>query len=388
MNNLEYRRQFLLINRSVPELDTWKKNVIATDQMKLDLYCHPDLPSLREKSNYFELVMLGYILDPENPSNTDEEILKELVKFRNIDEFTLGIEKYNGRFVFIFIAGEKVIMLNDAVAFREVYYAFSGETIAMGSTSGIVAEFAGIPGTKDPDILAFHKSRERIESEESWIGTRTLYDGVLQLRPNHYLDVQEREVKRFWPDRRLEKIGLDECASECAAILKGTLESALNRYKLQMGITAGWDTRLLLSSAKDYKDRIFFYVNKPESYESDHKDIRIPKLLATKLGFKLNVVDISDKYDEEFAKIFFGNNPLARDRFIHIFYDVHKRGWQDYVTVSGTMGNGLARIYTRIPKGEEISGFNVAKLVHFEKQKFALVELEEWTRGIRDSLKP
>lgn len=386
MNKLEYRRQFLLVNKSIPELDTWKKDVVATKNLKMDLYCHPDLPCIRERNSDFELLMLGYILDPENPSYTDEEILKDLIKFRTLDEFTRGIEKYNGRYVFIFIAGERIIVLNDAVAFREVYYAFLGETIAIGSTPAVIADFTGIPRTVDPEILAFHKSKARIEAEEMWIGTRTLYDGVLQLLPNHYLDIPGRESVRFWPNQRIEKMGLDECAAECASIMKGTLESAVNRYKLHMGITAGWDTRLLLSTAKEYKDRIFFYVNKPESYDSDHKDIKIPKQLARNLGFKLNVVDISDKYDKEFAKIFFKNNPLARDRFIHVFYDVHKRGWQDFVTVSGTMGNGLARIYTRMPKGEEINGFNVAKFAHFEHQKFAVEELEDWCRGIRDSL--
>ena len=84
-------------------------------------------------------------------------------------------------------------MLNDAVAFRKVYYAFLGKTIAIGSTPAIIAVFTGIPRTEDPKILAFHKSKERIESEEMWIGTRTLYDGVLQLLPNHCLDIPGRD---------------------------------------------------------------------------------------------------------------------------------------------------------------------------------------------------
>lgn len=386
MNRLEYRRQFLLVNNEVPKLDSWERKLITNNHLSLNLYCHRDLACQRAANSHFELVLLGYILDPENPSLNDEQIIQDLLKYKDFDELTEGVEKYNGRYVIIFIARDELRILNDAVAFREVYYSLSESAIAIGSTSGIVAEFAGIPKTRDPDILAFHQSKERIDSEEMWIGTRTLYDGVLQLLPNHYLDITGRFVKRFWPNKRLENMGLDECASEIAAILKGTFEAATNRFKLHMGITAGWDSRLLLSSVREYKDKVVFYVNKPGSYPSDHKDIRIPKLLADKLDLQFNVVDIPDTWDEDFANIFYKNNPLARNRFLNVFYDVYKRDWVDNVTLSGTMGNGLARIYTRLPEGEEVNGFNIAKFVHFEKQKFAVSELDQWTAEIRDSL--
>lgn len=386
MNKLLYRRQFVLSNKTIPGLDTWKNAVIASHRMKLNLYCHPDLKYYRAKNNDFELVILGYILDPEHPLYTDNDVINDLLKNGSSDELFKSIEKYNGRFVLIYFTKQELKLINDATGFREIYYSIDGETISIGSTPNILSEFTKLPKTQDRDILAFYNSKEFIDSQSLWIGPRTLYQNILHLLPNHYLDVIANEVKRFWPNERLENIGLYECAIECASILKGTMESAVNRYNIHLGITAGWDTRLLLSSTKEFVDRIFYYVNKPESYPPSHIDLVIPDLLAKNLNFKLNIVDISNDYDQDFAKIFFKNNVLARKLFLPTFYDVYKRDWQNSFTVSGTMGNGLARIYMRIPKGLEINGKNVARLSNFHRQEYAVSALDKWVDGIKNSL--
>jgi hypothetical protein len=145
-----------------------------------------------------------------------------------------------------------------------------------------------------------------------------------------------------------------------------------------MGITAGWDTRLLLASSREYKEKIFYYVNKPSSFNDSTKDIKIPKNLSRKLGFKLNIIDIPDEVSTEFKEYFSSNNILSHEKLLSVFYNVYKNKWDRTYTVSGAMANGVARIYMPFPKGYEITGKNIALLADYGDSKYVIRELDKW----------
>lgn len=378
MSNLLYRRQFIAINQEISGFDDWSHERLIHKNEVLNFYFHPDLKFCRGKNRLFELLIVGYILDPEFPVLSDSEILHELLLLGTFDEIVHTLEKYNGRYVVIYSDKDIMRILNDPTGFREIYYLVANKKIAFGSTPNIIAETLNISKTDDQDINAFFTSDEYKKADYTWIGQRTLYDNVLHLLPNHYLDLTKRTMVRFWPNKRLEKIELEECAQECADILKGTMESAVNRYDLHMGITAGWDTRLLLSATKDFKDRIYYYVNKPTHYSGNHKDISIPLKISQRLDLNLSIVDIPSQYDDAFRDVLYKNNVLARDVHLSVFQEVYKRNWDHTYTVSGALGNGMARIYVRIPDGVEVTGKHIAVFTGYHKLTYPVNALDEW----------
>ncbi len=387
MDNLIFRRQFILANNEITGFESFIKRDLNQNDTTWHLYSHPDLPVTSVKNPTFHLVMLGYILDPHNPSFNDETILQELSKSENFSSLTNSLEKYNGRFVIIFLSESKLNIINDAVGFRTVFYYFHNQLSVCGSSPDIIAKAFNIDKTKDQKILAFLNSIEYRNNDHAWIGDKTPYENVFQLFPNHFLSVLENRIFRFWPTKPLNRIDLDTCATRISEILKGTLTAAANRYKLHMGITAGWDTRLLLSATSHIKEKMFYYVNKYESFTNQTKDIRIPIHLSEKLDFKLNVVDIPNNVDTNFRDVFNNNVCWAHEKLLPVFYEVFRRNWQDTYTVTGVMGNGLARVYMQLPDGIPVNGKNIAKFAGYQNLDYPVSELDKWANEIRQLCK-
>jgi hypothetical protein len=386
MQNLVFRRQYVLLENSVDGLDGWKEEILQNKVNSWHLYYHPDLKVIRNKNNLFELVLIGYILDPARTNFTDEDILNDLLKNNSFDQLVKDTDKYNGRFVLLCMDEGNLKILNDATGFREVYYTFHQNSFACGSTPNILAKTLGIEFTKDKDILEFYNSDELKQKDHVWIGYKTIFENILHLPPNHYLNVKTRQYIRFWPNEPLQTISIEKCAEECAGILKGTLESAAQRYELHMGITAGWDTRLLLAASRSVREKIFYYINKVSTLNDSSPDLQISKKLGELFDLDLNIIDIKPDVDPEFKDIFYSNNSLAHDKLLAIFYDAYARKWDNTYTISGTMGNGLARIYFRIPGGHKLTGRNIAALAGYSKNKYVVDSLKEWISNVSSTI--
>jgi len=381
---LLYRRQYVLSSFPISSIQGWLTDSFNFKNKNISLQYHPDLTYHREKVDSRELFILGYILDPANPGYDNCTILKNLLKNINYCDLVKALEKYNGRFVLIYKDQNNLNIVGDAVGFRQIYYFYTanGDFIC-GSTSNLISKLFNIPVTSDNNILSFYKSKEFKNSNHIWVGNQTLYDGIFQLLPNYYLDVPARKYVRYWPAEPITKIDADECAERCAGIIRGTFLSALNRYELHMGVTAGWDSRLLLSATRDFKDKIFYYVNKGPDHSTYLRDLEIPRKLSEKLGISINILEIDKEVDKKFSEIFFINEILARPQLMPIFYDAYKRKNDNKFTVSGTMGNGLARIYMRIPEGADLNGNSVAALSKLIGSSYAVERLNQWVIEVK-----
>lgn len=382
MKSLKYRRQFALFNKDITVDKTWKSFTFHSRNSEWFLNYHPDLGFLSKSNDRHGIILLGYMLDPHSPAYKNEEIIENLLSLKGLSEILESSCKCNGRYVIIYYTRDEICVFHDATGFREVYYHFDGELAACGSTPNIIADCLEINKTKDYEILKFFNSDEYKDHDYTWIGYKTLFENVLHLPPNYYLHMQSRHIKRYWPVRKLHKIDIDTCSRACAEILKGTIASAINRFELHMGITAGWDTRLLLAASKEYRESIYYYVNKPKALANNHRDIRIPRQLAAKLDFTLNIIDIPIHVSKEFEKDFYQNNILANDKLLNIFYNVYLNNWEHTATVSGAMGNGLARVYMPLPDDIKITGTNLSILVGYSKFQYAISELEQWCNEI------
>jgi hypothetical protein len=383
MENLQFRRQFILIDKQIDIPKNWVCLPLLNKRHAWRLYCHPDLSVLQVNHGHRNLLLLGYMLNPENPEQNDRQILEELLMNQSFEDLIRSIDKYTGRFILVYYDEQGMKIFNDATGFRELYYTFNDSCMACGSTSTFLAETLQIPLTKDVNILKYYHSNDYKESDHNWVGYVTMYENVLHLPPNHYLDIELRMVKRFWPVKPLHRIPLADCVRACADILRGTVESAVKRYSLHMGITAGWDTRLLLSATREHRDRIYYYLNKTSSMNSDTADVAISSRLSEKLGFELNTIAIPDEVDPQFKKIFHSNNILAHEKLLPVFYEVYRRKWDQTYTFSGTMGNAMARIYMRLPRGIRINGANIARLIHLKDQPYIVSSLDHWVEEVK-----
>ena len=147
---------------------------------------------------------------------------------------------------------------------------------------------------------------------EHWLPSGTsIYENVSHLIPNHYLDVNKEEQIRYWPCQELRKIKIEDALEQSAGILSNQILSANKRYNLSLPLTAGWDSRVLMSATKQIFSDIEFYTLKYRGQTESSQDIRIPARLLK--GIKKNhlIIDCNSSPSESFKQSYEMNTPTS-----------------------------------------------------------------------------
>lgn len=101
-------------------------------------------------------------------------------------------------------------------------------------------------------------TRLGVEGEGWYPAGLTAHAGLLRLLPGHYLDLDTWTPHRFWPlGPIVENRDMDAIIDETVALVQAQMEAVIASPKrLALGLTAGHETRALLSCARPYLDQI------------------------------------------------------------------------------------------------------------------------------------
>ncbi len=382
MNNLIFRRQFVLSNKEVNIDKTWQKKKLARIKRDFYLDSHPDLPIEQFANERFELVLCGYMIDPFNPEKSSLDILKDMASMGEFDKMLAQSDTISGRYAIIYNDEHSVKIFNDAEAFREVYYYNSGAITACGSTPTLLAKCFNVPRDEDKDLVDFFTKSRNVDPECKWVGTRTVYKDVLHLLPNHYLDLLAGKTYRFWPVRAGKEISLPDAVATIVNILKGTSMAATKRFQVHQGLTGGWDSQVLLSASRENLDKIYFFFNLGYIMDKDSffsRDYSFAKAISDHFGIKVDFIPMSNEpVDTEFEKIYYGNNILARPKLLKTFYDVYTKKIDHTITVTGTSGNEILRLMSTINR-KASGGKKLAGIFGYPDQPYVVDSLTEWS---------
>lgn len=385
MNHLLYRRQFILCNVEIKTPDNWKHHILSKIGGDFKIHVHPDLAFEQYLDNTIEIIALGYIIDPFNPSFNSLDILKYLIGLADFGKILQYADKLGGRFVIIYNNKDSLKIFNDATGLREVYYYSNGKTIACASTCNFLAEMLSVKLESDPDQLYFYNSADYWKSRERiWIGNCTPYKGIFHLLPNKYYDVLTNSEVRFWPREMISRTNNDS-GKIIQKVLTGTITSAVDRFTIHMGITGGWDSRLLLAAARNHVERIHGYFIrgfKSDAHPVKKKgDYEIAKAIAEKFNFPIDFIQIKDQVNSDFVNIYYQNNVFARPKLLSVFYDVFCRKLDQTVTLSGTGGNEILRLISMIDRNIT-DPHQIADTLGYGKYRYVVNSIESWISGI------
>lgn len=115
-----------------------------------------------------------------------------------------------------------------------------------------------------------------IPNEDRWYPFGlTPVQGVRRLLPNHRLNLKDWQPVRYWPlpeDIEGRDFALGEAAEITRRRVKDGIQALASRYPLQMGLTAGHDSRLILACSRPYIDRMITATNimHPKTGKIDH----------------------------------------------------------------------------------------------------------------------
>ncbi len=383
---LLYRRQFILGPRFVERHDTWKRHAVADG---LCITAHPDLPVTVAENRGRKLLLLGYLLDPYHPDQDDAAILQGILEeiVRPTDIFQ-GTATLGGRWALIYADPDETWLLNDPMGLRQVVHTTDAlPDLWCASQPGTIAEELGLD--PDPEVMerlvGAPEYREALEYW--WPGDLSPYNGIKHLLPNRYLDLKRRSVHRFWPDRRPERIVADECTMKCANVLVGMIESASKRFDLAHTVTAGWDSRTILSACRGFSQKIFYFTMIYYNKTLKTPDISIARNLITGLGLEHHLIACPESMDPDFAEIYRRNVPGAHEGWGAIARGMYDHYPQERVCIKGN-GSGILKCLYRRAWDQECTAellADLGDLGSMKSNRMTIEHLDRWLSEAREA---
>ena len=376
---LIYRRQYV-IGRLIPLCPFSHKIQLLSKEYSL--FYHIDLVFTRVTDNKNTLILLGDIYDYKNPKNSNKDILNQLIG-SDFDALLKWTSEMAGRFVLIYHNEKNIRILHDASACRKIFYTVKDGNICCASTQHLLARVSGYQKTSNKSLLDYYQSPEFKSNFNSNIGYLTYYDEIKQVLPNHYLNIDPFEIVRYWPNKQLASISLEECVSRSVEMIKGFVMAAYSRYPLMVPITSGYDSRIILAALKEIKDKIFFYLNSSED-TIDSADSRVSSAMLGRFNVKMNLLNIDKSVDDRFRDIYFQNNPLATHEFLPIIYNYYKNFPEKLNLPGGTIPIIKALYHF---SAKEITPDLLAKSYHLDKFEIAHDFYKDWFNKTKDVAK-
>lgn len=386
MDKLLFRRQFIMEKKPLAKFSKWSQLKINNN---LFVTVHPDLEVEQYISESNSVTLLGYLIDPTNPQLSNYEIIKiisrKVVSFTELLEYTYRL---SGRWVIIYNTDDETKLVNDPVGFREIYYTTQNEEIWCGSNPSILSNVLDLKKRNDQDLINFLNSEYFKKNENAWFGDKTIYENTYHLLPNHYLDIKTNFVARYWINKE-ETYTLEETTEYASEILEQSLLGANLRYDLALPITAGLDSRVLLSATKNISNDIYYYVSKMKMKKS-HMDIRVPSKLIPKLGLELDILDNLPMLRKSFEDIV-GNN-------IQLFRKGHPRNlttqyyldnFSNKVIVNGAVGEVGRNFFSLdYPSNYQVDSKYLMNLMKIPLQlTYVKKELDNWLIDAKEFLR-
>jgi hypothetical protein len=387
-----YRNQFVLGPRFLDAFPAWQRPRIKES---LCLTVHPDLNICRQTQGEKSITLLGYILDPDSPEATDAQILSRLLeKFESFPGLLEDTYRLGGRWILIVAAGNSVKLFHDAWGLRQVFYARGTNTDSgtwCASQPGMLGELLELQVNREADEF-FRLQIFRGRAECEWPLDTSPFLDVHRLLPNHYLDLETAKPCRYWPDKEINLLSMQEVVDSAGQTLCGLMEAACNRFDLSLGVTSGIDSRLVLAASRGIAHRISFHTLQHLDTPYDNSvDISIAKSLLKKLGLKHNLIQTSTSIDEELFECY-----SKSITYPHVWWYPGVQASREYSGLKkvGAAGSGseLARcIYPSLSNQnhKSISSSELAAIEGMSWHPFPVRHIQHWlddwedTRGFK-----
>ena len=222
-DQLLYSGQFILGPFFIEQFTSWKRISITSS---IHLTVHPHLNTFQSVYEDKSLTLLGFILDPDNPQASDSEIINLLIhQLANCDDFLEHTYKFGGRWILIVNDGKEIRLFNDASGLRQNFYTDTRyiKDVWCASQPGIIVETLNLE--MDPKAVEFINSCEFANKKEpTWPFESSPYKEIKHMLPNHWVNLETGICRRYWPDKALVELPLEEAVTRISADLRGLMK--------------------------------------------------------------------------------------------------------------------------------------------------------------------
>lgn len=203
---------------------------------------------------------------------------------------------FGGRFVIVLLEDGLQRIYLDACGTLSTVYSPIEEVVA--STSFLIPY-----SNATPDNIRLQKAlRMPFNHSNGYPVGLTPRHQVKRLLPNHYLDLANWEAKRFWPQGELAEGDAETAVGAIVDILKRQLGAIFAQDSVQLSLTAGGDSRVLLACARKYAQEMELYTVEIPGDVACRVDVRISGSIARRLGLKHRILRHQDASVSDFEE--------------------------------------------------------------------------------------
>ncbi len=387
MNPLLFRRQFILSPKPHSRLKAWQHAKAGP----YTLLVHPDCPLTCATHENRTALLVGYALDPRKPKATDADLAMRMARSETVEGISICLYGLSGRFLVFLIERDTMRIFPDACGLRSLFWTLHDGQFYAATQPTLL----GKKVTLTPSVAydQYFKSQYIKNKPEHYHPAGvSLFEGVHQLVPNHYLEVatgrkQRDRVRhtRFYPSRPLTRLSLDEGVDAFTELLSGSLDAASRRSRLAVALSAGLDSRLILAAAGPFVSA-FTFINRDPA-EMKH-DLDIPAALAERFGFAHHVIDARKPMDQRFRAFYNANTDIPHSehwgRRARAMHDLFANG---QMAVKGDGGEIMRRYHYRYSRHPRITSHHyfLNLLKQWKGIPFIAHALRDWFNGVRPS---
>lgn len=252
------------------------------------------------------ILILGYAILYHKPKLNDQEVAEYLLEnSSDFDSLLELAEDLSGRFVILYHDDGETYSFSDASGLRQIFYGEIKGCFCLSSSPKLILETFAIEPKISTEKKIFMTRPGFYKRANQWFGYDSVDDRLQKILPNHYLQVENRQVGRIplrLPDIDNEK----EIIAKAKEILDGTYIGLLDRFNLIQPVTAGIDSRFILGPSLKHKEKIKYYIFDRRNQQTD-TDVQIALQLSDRYDFKLNVIrpeKPTQDFMEEYKKLF------------------------------------------------------------------------------------
>ncbi len=260
--------------------------------------------------------------------------------------------------------------------------AFMPERQLAAATPALILNNEEYAARFDHDL---HRAAVKDEGVGGWIsGDLTAHSGVNRLLPNHFLDLEHWTAHRHWPkpDDFREWMPFSKAVEQASAALSRFTSAVTRQFPTALTLTAGFDSRLLLASAREVIPQCEFATfNHPTA----KLDVDVARALAQRFALPHHVEQVLEADDFQRASWdrAVGDCVIEGNRTSHPTLKTLRAN----VVLTGMYGEiGRCRLYRQdldiINESKIDSSFIVSRLTLPHHQKLGEA-IEKWFEGVR-----
>ena len=218
---------------------------------------------------------LGGVIDPTSISFQPSSVTISWEPGCEADLLETGLYEKAGYWIAIVVTNDVRAIYLDACGSLPLVYS------AIKKRAGASALAVLDEGEYFNDLYDEVKAETWFTSDWYHTAGLTAHKSLKRLLPNHRLNLTDWSVERVWPRDKFERISPDRTVSEVGDAASRIIESVAQDGRMLVPLTAGNETRALLSLVRNYKSDALFFTG---SFPGADVDLGTARRLSKRFG--------------------------------------------------------------------------------------------------------